>query len=173
MFHYCELSESNGNLVVLNSFPFPFRVDSRVLELNSLRYFSASNLVALYLKGSNASRISKIFHGSLPSLEILDLSHCKGILQSDIISVQGVPALSNSLSKFSSQNDFVFWETLNLSRSNWTRVNILCYLPSLNTVDLSYCESLDFTNVDMDLIQNSSLGTQRSQVKTIVYFEKR
>ena len=99
IFYYCELSESNGNLVALNGFPFPLRVDSRFLDMNSLRYFSASNLVALYLKDSNVNRISKIFHGSLPSLEILDLSYCKGILQSDIISFQEVPALSNFLLK--------------------------------------------------------------------------
>ena len=99
MLHYFELSESNGNLVVLNGFPFPLRVDSRVLDVNSLQYFSASNLVGLYLKGSNVNRLSKILHGSLPSLEFLDLSGCKGILQSDIISFQGVPALSNFLFK--------------------------------------------------------------------------
>ena len=97
LFYYCKLSESNGNFVCLNSCPFPLRVESRVVDVNSLQAFSLPRLVGLYLQGSNINRLSKILHGNLPSLEILDLDGCKGILQSDITSFKGVPALSNSI----------------------------------------------------------------------------
>ena len=92
---FIELSESNGNFVVINGFHLPLRLESKVVDVNSLQHFSAPLLSELFLSSSNINRLSKIFHGNLPALEILDLTNCNGIIASDIITLKGVFGLSN------------------------------------------------------------------------------
>ena len=98
MFSYCvlfELSESNGNFIALNGCHIPLRVDSQVVDVNSLQHFSVPGLAELWLESSNINRLVKIFHGNLPSLEILDLTACNGITESGITTLEGILELSN------------------------------------------------------------------------------
>ena len=98
MFSYCvlfELSESNGNFIALNGCHIPLRVESKVVDVNSLQRFTVPRLAELWLEKSNINRLVKIFHGNLPSLEILDLQGCTGITDSGITTLNGILELSN------------------------------------------------------------------------------
>ena len=98
MFFYCvslELSESNGNFIALNGCHIPLRVESKVVDVNSLKYLVVPRLAELWLENSNINRLVKIFHGNLPSLEILDLGLCNGITESGITTLEGISELSN------------------------------------------------------------------------------
>ena len=91
-----ELTDSNGNLSILNGFHIEHRLTSKVVDINSLKCFAISNIVELNLEGSNVNRVSIIFHGALPNLKYLNLSKCNGLVQSDLASVEGVPSLGKN-----------------------------------------------------------------------------
>ena len=73
---------------------------------------------------------------------------------------------------FSTINGCIFWGELYLGNSNWSNMKVLneANFTSLKVLDLSKCKSLDCTNIDR--IQLPSLGTQSSQSKTILCFER-
>ena len=91
----CEVTNSNGNLTFMNGFHLSHELTSRVINVNPLRALSLPNLVALNLQRSNVNRVSIIFEGDLPNLEVIDFSDCQGIMDSDIASFKGVPNLSS------------------------------------------------------------------------------
>ena len=102
-----ELTGSNGDLTCINGLHSPFRLTSQVVNVNSLKYFSVSNMVSLNLKGSNVHRVSAIFHGDLPNLTELNFEGCSGIIDSDVSSVKGVPKLGNII--------FTHWKMIDIS----------------------------------------------------------
>ena len=101
LFKICfELTNSSGNIIFINGFHLPHNLTSRTIDMNSLKHFGMSNLVGLDLSESNVNRVSTIFHGDLPNLKTLSFKKCKGIVDSDVNSLKGVPNLGNHFINF-------------------------------------------------------------------------
>ena len=81
-------------MVAINGSPIE-RINTRIIDATLVNHLYLPNIVELNLEFSNVKNVAAICEGDLPNLEVLNFSHCHGIVDSDLKFCDGFLNLSN------------------------------------------------------------------------------